>query len=457
MRPFSKILIANRGEIACRIIQTAHEMGYKTVAVYSDADKDARHVKLAGESVFVGPAAATESYMNIERIIQTSKETGADAIHPGYGFLSENPDFAEACLDNGITFIGPSPHAIRVMGNKAGAKRRMIKAGVPCVPGFEGEDQSDSQFIAAADRIGFPVMVKAAQGGGGRGMRLVQKPEKLEKALKTARSEAKSAFGSDELILEKAIIAPRHIEIQIFADNFGNIIHMGERDCSIQRRHQKVIEEAPSTAVSAELREKMGKTAIAAAASIDYSGAGTVEFLLTDAGDFYFLEMNTRLQVEHPVTECITGLDLVEWQIRIAAGEKLPALQPDIHFSGHSIEARLYTEDPYNNFLPKIGTLIEWVPATGEGLRVDHGLESGQEITPFYDPMIAKIIAHGETRDVAIKRLISGLQKTVDLGLVTNRHFLIECLKTEAFAKGDVTTAFIDTYFPKEKRNKKNN
>ncbi|MBL4740563.1 MAG: acetyl-CoA carboxylase biotin carboxylase subunit [Sneathiella sp.] len=456
MSTFSKILIANRGEIACRIIRTAHSMGYKTVAVYSEADKNALHVKMAGETVCIGPADASMSYMNIERIIQASKDTGADALHPGYGFLSENPNFAEACIENGITFIGPDPHAIRVMGNKAAAKRKMIKAGVPCVPGYEGEDQSDRQFIEAARQIGFPVMVKAAQGGGGRGMRLVKKPEKLEKALKAARSEAQNAFGSGELILEKAVIEPRHIEIQIFADTDGNIVHMGERDCSIQRRHQKVIEEAPSPAVSSQLRSEMGDAAVSAAAAIDYFGAGTVEFLLTDEGDFYFLEMNTRLQVEHPVTEFITGFDLVEWQLRIARGEKLPKAQSDIPLAGHAIEARLYTEDPYNNFLPKVGTLVEWIPASGTGIRVDHGLESGLEITPYYDPMIAKIIAYGETREEARERLIVALEETVDQGLITNRLFLIECLQAEAFIQGDVTTAFIDTHFPKEKRHRKN-
>jgi len=455
MSAFSKILIANRGEIACRIIRTAHAMGYKTVAVHSEADREALHVKMAGEAVCIGPAEASASYMNIECIIQTSLQTGADAVHPGYGFLSENPAFAEACIKNGIAFIGPDPQAIRVMGNKAAAKRKMIKAGVPCIPGYEGEDQSDTQFIDTAQKIGFPVMIKAAQGGGGRGMRLVKKPEKLAKALKAARSEAENAFGSGELILEKAVIEPRHIEIQIFADSYGNIVHMGERDCSIQRRHQKVIEEAPSPVISDELRTRMGDSAIAAASEICYCGAGTVEFLLTDEGDFYFLEMNTRLQVEHPITEFITGFDLVEWQLRIARGEKLPLTQSDISLTGHAIEARLYAEDPYNNFLPKVGTLIEWAPAIGTGIRVDHGLQSGLEITPYYDPMIAKIIAHGDTREEARERLILALKKTVDQGLVTNRLFLIECLEAKAFIQGDVTTAFIDTHFPKEKRNKK--
>ncbi len=450
MTAFSKILIANRGEIACRIIRTAHEMGYETVAVYSDADADAPHVKMATEAVPIGPAPATESYLKIEAILAAAKRCGADALHPGYGFLSENSEFADACAKNGITFIGPSPSAITLMGNKAEAKRRMIDAGVPCVPGYEGEDQSDPHFVEAATRIGFPVMVKAAAGGGGRGMRLVAAEEKLEKALSSARSEAENAFGSGELILEKAVIEPRHIEIQVFADNHGNVVHLGERDCSIQRRHQKVIEEAPSPAVSKELRARMGASAVAAAKAINYSGAGTVEFLLAQNGDFYFLEMNTRLQVEHPVTECITGFDLVDWQLRVARGETLPEDQDGIHLFGHAMEARLYAEDPYKGFLPKVGTLLAWSTASGEGRRTDHGLEDGFEVTPHYDAMIAKVIAWGDSREDARRRLISSLTETVDLGLVTNRQFLIDCLSHQAFAGGDATTAFIDTHFPKK-------
>jgi geranyl-CoA carboxylase alpha subunit len=372
MVAFSKILIANRGEIACRIIRTAHDMGFETVAVYSDADRDAPHVQQASEAVAIGPAAASDSYLKIDTIIAAAKTSGADAIHPGYGFLSENADFATACQKENITFIGPSPSAISLMGNKAEAKRRMIEAGVPCVPGYEGEDQSDALFIQAADAIKYPVMVKAAAGGGGRGMRLVKKADKLEKALSAARSEAQNAFGSDELILEKAVIEPRHIEIQIFADIHGNVVHLGERDCSIQRRHQKVIEEAPSPAVSASLRSEMGAAAVAAAKAIQYSGAGTVEFLLSQDGSFYFLEMNTRLQVEHPVTECITGFDLVEWQLRVARQEKLPVDQNEIHLSGHAMEARLYAEDPYKSFLPKVGTLLKWEEASGPDRRTDH-------------------------------------------------------------------------------------
>ncbi|MCG8493140.1 MAG: acetyl/propionyl/methylcrotonyl-CoA carboxylase subunit alpha [Sneathiellales bacterium] len=449
MAGLSKILIANRGEIACRVIRTAHDMGYETVAVYSDADRNAPHVKLASEAIAIGPAAVGESYLKIENILAAIDASGADAVHPGYGFLSENAGFAEALKEKGITFIGPSPSAIHLMGNKAEAKRRMIDAGVPCIPGYEGEDQSDDHFIRAAEKIGFPVMVKAAAGGGGRGMRLVKKPEKLEKALATARSEAENAFGSGELILEKAVIEPRHIEIQVFADNHGNVVHLGERDCSIQRRHQKVVEEAPSPAVSEELRQKMGAAAVAAAEAIDYSGAGTVEFLLSQDGSFYFLEMNTRLQVEHPVTECITGLDLVDWQIRVARNEKLPKSQEEITLNGHAIETRLYAEDPYKNFLPKVGTLLKWEPARGANRRNDHGLEDGFEVTPHYDAMIAKVITWGDTREDARQRMIHALGLTVDLGLVTNRQFLIDCVAHETFREGGATTAFIDTHFPK--------
>ncbi len=452
MALFSKILIANRGEIACRVIKTAHEMGYETVAVYSEADKDALHVKLASEAICIGPAAASESYLKIENILNAARQTGADAIHPGYGFLSENAEFADACSQNGLTFIGPSSNAITLMGNKAEAKRRMIEADVPCVPGYEGHDQSDSNFVQAAAGIGFPVMVKAAAGGGGRGMRLVAQPEKLEKALSAARSEAENAFGSGELIIEKAVVEPRHIEIQVFADNHGNVVHLGERDCSIQRRHQKVIEEAPSPAVSETLRSEMGAAAVAAAKAINYSGAGTVEFLLASDNAFYFLEMNTRLQVEHPVTELITGFDLVEWQLRVARGEVLPVSQSEISLNGHAMEARLYAEDPYKNFLPKVGTLIKWETSEGPGRRCDHGLEDGSVVSPHYDAMIAKVIAYGRTREDARRRLISSLKETLDLGLTTNKQFLIDCLSHENFANGDATTGFIETNFPKKSR-----
>ena len=445
---FSKILIANRGEIACRIARTAKALGYRTVAVFSDADAGALHVRQADEAVGIGPPAAQESYLNIDALLAAAKLAGADAVHPGYGFLSENAAFAEACSEAGLVFIGPPAAAIDAMGNKARAKALMEAAGVPCVPGYRGGDQSDETLIAEGRRIGFPLMVKAAAGGGGRGMRLVTTADELPQALARSRSEAAGAFGSDELILERAIADARHIELQIFADRHANVIHLGERDCSIQRRHQKVIEETPSPAVSAELREQMGAAAVAAARAIGYVGAGTVEFLLDGSQKFYFLEMNTRLQVEHPVTEAVTNLDLVAWQLRIAAGEKLPLTQQQVRFDGHAIEARLYAEDPSRNFLPQSGTLVDWRPASGEGIRVDHGLTSGFVVSPFYDPMLAKVIAHGGTREEARRRLAIALEDTVAFGLNTNRGFLISVVRHPAFAAGDATTAFIERYFP---------
>jgi geranyl-CoA carboxylase alpha subunit len=448
MTVFSKILIANRGEIACRIARTAKALGYRTVAVFSDADAGALHVRQADEAVGIGPPAAQESYLNIDALLAAAKLAGADAVHPGYGFLSENAAFAEACSEAGLVFIGPPAAAIDAMGNKARAKALMEAAGVPCVPGSRGADQSDDALRAEGNRIGFPLMVKAAAGGGGRGMRLVAAAEDLAQALARSRSEAAGAFGSDELILERAIADARHIELQIFADRHGNVIHLGERDCSIQRRHQKVIEETPSPAVPGELREQMGAAAVAAARAIGYVGAGTVEFLLDGSQKFYFLEMNTRLQVEHPVTEAVTGLDLVAWQLRIAAGEKLPLTQQQVRFDGHAIEARLYAEDPSRNFLPQSGTLVDWRPASGEGIRVDHGVISGLVVSPFYDPMLAKVIAHGGSREEARRRLAIALEDTVALGLNTNRGFLISVLRHPAFAAGDATTAFIERYFP---------
>ncbi len=444
---FKKILIANRGEITCRIIRTAKALGYRTVAVYSDADAQALHVALADEAVCIGPAPVRESYLNVAALLAAARRTGADAVHPGYGFLSENDGFAQACLDAGLVFIGPDPQAILKMGNKAGAKRLMLAAGVPCVPGYQGADQSDATLLAKAAEIGFPIMVKAAAGGGGRGMRLVEHPQDLAVALVSARSEAGNAFGSEELILERAVIEPRHVEIQVFGDKHGHIIHLGERDCSIQRRHQKVFEEAPSPAVTPELRARMGAAAVAAARTVNYVGAGTVEFLLDRDGHFYFLEMNTRLQVEHPVTECITGLDLVAWQIAVARGEPLPLTQEQVTLNGHAIEVRLYAEDPYAGFLPQSGDVAVWRPPEGEGVRVDHGLVSGQTISPHYDPMIAKIIAHGPNRDEARRRLVGALQRTRVLGLPTNRAFLEAVAQHPAFAAGDTTTAFIDQHF----------
>ncbi len=388
-----------------------------------------------------------ESYLGIDRILDAARRSGADAVHPGYGFLSENEAFAAACEKAGLTFIGPPPAAIAAMGNKAAAKRRMIDAGVPCVPGYQGADQSDANLEAEARKIGLPVMVKAAAGGGGRGMRLVEHEADLLEAIRTARTEAESAFGSGELILEKAVIDARHVEIQVFADSHGNVIHLGERDCSVQRRHQKVIEEAPSPAVDAGLRRRMGAAAVAAARAIGYRGAGTVEFLLGADGAFYFLEMNTRLQVEHPVTEMITGQDLVAWQLSVAAGAALPLTQEQVAFAGHAIEVRLYAEDAYAGFLPQTGRIAVWRPPTGPGIRVDHGMKDGLVISPYYDSMIAKVIAHGATREEARARLVQALRQTIVLGSTTNRHFLIRLLEHPAFAAGQATTAFIGEHF----------
>ena len=376
-----------------------------------------------------------------------AKATGAQAIHPGYGFLSENAAFAEACAEAGIVFIGPSPEVIRVMGDKALAKRRMIDAGVPCVPGYQGDAQDDDTFIAEARRIGFPVMVKAAAGGGGRGMRLVREEPELASALKSARSEAKSAFGNDTLLLERAVIEPRHVEIQVFGDTHGNVVHLGERDCSIQRRHQKVVEETPSPAVDAGLRERMGGAAVKAARSIGYVGAGTVEFLLDVSGEFYFLEMNTRLQVEHPVTELVTGLDLVTMQLDVAMGRPLPVTQEEVSRNGHAIEVRLYAEDPVKGFLPQTGEVLLWQPAQGEGVRVDHGLKATDAVSPFYDPMVAKVMAWGRDRDEARQRLVRAVEDTTLFGIASNKTFLSEILAHPEFAAGQATTAFIPLHF----------
>jgi geranyl-CoA carboxylase alpha subunit len=449
---FGKILIANRGEIACRVARTARAMGYRTVAVYSEVDRDMPHVAAADQAVPIGPASVSQSYLAIDKIIAAARRAGADAIHPGYGFLSENAGFAEACARVGLVFIGPPAEAIRLMGNKAAAKRRMLAAGVPCVPGYEGDEQGDAVLAKKAAAIGFPIMVKAAAGGGGKGMRLVGERARLGDALAAARSEAEKAFGSGDLILEKAMFEPRHVEIQVFADKQGNAIHLFERDCSIQRRHQKVIEESPSPAMTPALRRAMGEAAVIAATSIGYVGAGTVEFLLAPDGRFYFLEMNTRLQVEHPVTETITGLDLVEWQLRVAAGEALPLKQDQVAVRGHAIEARLYAEDPAGDFLPQAGALLVWEPPQGAGIRVDHGVASGLAITPHYDPMLAKIIAHGATREEARRRLVAALADTVALGIATNRAFLVDCLSHPAFAAGEISTDFIERHFPHARR-----
>ena len=438
---FSKILIANRGEIALRVMRSAREAGYRTVAVYSEADAHARHVQAADQAVCIGGALPAQSYLNMAAILQAAQLSGADAVHPGYGFLAENAHFAQACRDAGLLFIGPSPEAILAMGNKAKAKRLMIEAGVPCIPGYQGDDQSEARLATEAERIGWPVMIKAVAGGGGRGMRLVNSGDTFAELLRSAQSEAKNAFGDATVILEKAISEPRHIEIQVFADRHGNAIHLGERDCSVQRRHQKLIEEAPSPAVSAELRERMGATAVAAVKAIAYEGAGTLEFLLDAQGQYYFMEMNTRLQVEHPVTEAITGLDLVALQLRVAAGEALPITQQEVRFNGHAIEVRLCAEDAHQGFMPQSGTLALW--HAPQHLRVEHALASGCEIPPYYDSMIAKLVSHGASREEARRKLIIGLQDTVALGVKTNQVFLTRCLAHPVFGQGGATTAFI--------------
>jgi geranyl-CoA carboxylase alpha subunit len=439
--PLRKILIANRGEIALRIMRTARRLGLGVVAVYSDADREALHVRAADEALRIGGALPGQSYLRTEAIVAAAKASGADAVHPGYGFLAENEDFARACRDADLVFIGPSPEVIKAMGNKAGAKAIMQAAGVPCVPGYQGADQSDGAMLTEAERIGFPVMIKAVGGGGGLGMRQVADAAVFPDLLRSARSEAQGAFGTPTVILERAIADPRHIEIQVFGDRYGHAVHLGERDCSVQRRHQKLIEEAPSPAVSPELRARMGAIAVAAVKSIGYEGAGTLEFLLDKTGEFHFMEMNTRLQVEHPVTEAITGLDLVELQLRVAAGESLGLRQEEIKFSGHAIEVRLCSEDAAHDFMPQSGRMALW--QMPDELRVEHALQSGSEIPPFYDSMIAKLISHGATRDEARHRLIHGLEQTAAFGVTTNQAFLAACLAHPVFAAGEATTAFI--------------
>ena len=429
------LLVANRGEIARRIMRTARRMGIRTVAVYSDADAQALHVREADAAARIGGAAPAESYLNIAAIIEAARRTGADAVHPGYGFLAENADFAHAVIDAGLTWVGPPPAVIRQMGDKAEAKRIAREAGVPTIPGGEATAE-------AARVIGYPLMIKAIAGGGGRGMRRVAAESELAAALDAARSEAGHAFGDGRLMIERAIERARHIEVQVFADRHGNIVHLGERDCSVQRRHQKLIEESPSPAVDAALREKLGAAALALARAVNYAGAGTVEFLLDAAGAFYFMEMNTRLQVEHPVTEAISGTDLVAWQLRVASGERFTKQQADIRFSGHAIEARLCAED--ENFLPQSGRIALWRPA--EGARTDHALESGAEIPPHYDSMIAKVIARGATRDEARERLARALDDTVALGVATNKAFLAAVLRDQEFAASGATTDFLNRF-----------
>ena len=451
MKKFKKVLIANRGEIASRVARSCRNLGYRSVAVFSQADARSPHVFACDEAVGIGGESARESYLDIRKILDACRRAQADAVHPGYGFLAENPDFAKAVLDAGLVFIGPPVDAIRLMGNKAEAKRRMIEAGVPCVPGYQGREQGDEVFLKEARMIGFPVMVKAAAGGGGRGMRLVHSEEGFLQALSAARREALSAFGSDELILEKAVLCPRHVEIQVMADAHGEVVHLGERECSIQRRHQKVIEEAPSFAVDEELRARMGDAAVRVARAIGYQGAGTVEFLLDEERRFYFLEMNTRIQVEHPVTEMVTDLDLVALQLQVASGEPLGFGQESVRLRGHAIEARLYAEDPDRDFMPQSGHLFFFSTPSFEGIRVDAGVESGARVSPFYDPMLAKVIAHGKTREEARRKLVLALEETATLGIVTNRAFLVSCLEEPLFMEGKTSTDFIDKTFSKEK------
>ena len=445
MPAFNKILIANRGEIACRVQRTAQALGYRTVAVYSDADAQALHVQMADEAVHIGPAPVQQSYLNLTAIINAATLTGADAIHPGYGFLSENSDFARACLAAGLTFIGPSVEAIELMGSKRLSKLAMLDAGVPCIAGYQGSAQDDTTLQREAERIGYPLMIKASAGGGGRGMRLVHTSDALLDNLHTARSEARNAFGSDELILEQALIDPRHVEIQLFGDSHGHLIYLGERDCSVQRRHQKVIEEAPCPVMTPALRHAMGEAALKAGRAVNYVGAGTVEFLLDRNGQFYFLEMNTRLQVEHPVTELITGLDLVDWQLQIAAGQPLPLTQQEVTLTGHAMEVRLYAEDPAQGFLPQTGDVLRWQPAAG--VRTDHGVVEGQRISPFYDPMLGKVIAHGATREEARRKLLRAVEDTLLLGVATNQRLLANLLKHPDFIAGDFSTGFIAEHF----------
>ncbi|MGH2484536.1 MAG: acetyl/propionyl/methylcrotonyl-CoA carboxylase subunit alpha, partial [Ktedonobacterales bacterium] len=445
-RLIHRVLVANRGEIARRVIRTCHAMGIATVAVYSDADANAAHVHEADAAYRLGPSPAGESYLNISALIEAARVMGADAVHPGYGFLSENAGFAAACQEAGLTFIGPEPAVIARMGSKREAKLLMAAAGIPVAPGYQGKDQSDARLIAAAHEIGWPVMVKASAGGGGKGMRAVDRAEDLSDALAAARREALAAFGDDTLILEKVIQEPRHVEFQIFGDAHGNVMHLGERECTIQRRHQKIIEETPSTALTPELRARMARAAITAGLQLGYTGAGTVEFILDAAGDFYFLEVNTRLQVEHPVTELVTGLDLVRWQILVAEGRPLPLTQEAVTFTGHAIEARVYAEDPDQGFLPTTGRVALWQAPTGDGVRVDAGIQTGDEVSPYYDPMLAKVCAWAEDRVEALRRLDRALGSTILFGVRNNIDYLRRVTCHPAHVAGRLSTAFATRY-----------
>jgi len=444
---FTKILIANRGEIACRIIQTAHRMGIRCVAVYSDADADARHTALADEAFHLGPAPSADSYLRGDKIIEIARRSGAQAIHPGYGFLSENAEFAEACEANGLVFIGPPPAAIAAMGSKSAAKAIMEKAGVPLVPGYHGDDQSPERLRAEAEKCGFPLLLKAVAGGGGKGMRVVERLADFDEALAAARREALNAFGNPDMLIERYLTQPRHVEIQVFCDRHGHGVYLAERDCSVQRRHQKVLEEAPAPGLPEETRRAMGEAAVRAAQAIDYVGAGTVEFLYDTDGSFFFMEMNTRLQVEHPVTEMVTGQDLVEWQLRVASGEPLPLTQEQIRIRGHALEARIYAEDPDQDFLPATGTLRYLrTPDESVHVRVDTGVTEGDEISIHYDPMIAKLIVWDETRDQAINRMVQALEQYRIAGVKTNIRFLHALADAQPFRQAQLSTRFIQDH-----------
>ena len=450
MSKIRKILVANRGEISLRVMRSAREMGIKTVAVYSEADRHSMHVRYADQSILIGPPPSAQSYLRIDKIIAAAKSTNADAIHPGYGFLSENENFAQACEDAGIIFIGPSPKSIALMGSKLAAKAAVAKFKVPLVPGTSEPITNVDEAKKIASKIGYPVLIKASAGGGGKGMRIVDQELNFQEQMDRAISEATSAFGDGSVFIEKYITRPRHIEFQIFGDQQGNVIHFFERECSIQRRHQKVVEEAPSSILTAEKRKEMGEAAINVAKSCGYYGAGTVEFILDENLNFYFLEMNTRLQVEHPVTEAITGIDLVKLQIRIAEGEKIPFNQEDLKMNGHAIEVRVYAEDPANNFLPDIGTLKTYRRPQGNGIRVDDGFEQGMAIPFYYDPMIAKLICHAESREAAIEKMIRAIQDYEITGLETTLGFCRFVMEHEAFRSGNFDTRFVENYFKPE-------
>jgi len=443
---FETLLVANRGEIACRVIRTARSLGLRTVAVHSDADADARHVRLADTAVRIGPGPAAASYLSIDAILQACRAGGAQAVHPGYGFLSESAAFGRACREAGLVFVGPTPESIEALGNKSAAKRLAQRLDVPCLPGYAGADQDPATLCEQARRVGAPLMIKAAAGGGGRGMRRcddLSDEAALRALLESARTEAQASFGDGTLLLERLLEGARHVEVQVFADTRGGCVHLGERDCSTQRRHQKILEEAPAPGVSAALRVRMGEAAVRLAREVGYRGAGTVEFLLAPDGACYFLEMNTRLQVEHPVTEAITGLDLVEWQLRVARGEPLPLAQADIRFRGHAIEARLCAEDAYGGFVPQTGPIAAWAWPEGPGLRVDHGLAQPARVPPYYDSMIAKLVAHGDDREQARARLMAALRDTWVAGLVTNRDYLLDALAAAPFAQAQLSTGWL--------------